>query len=82
MLNLQQTKVYVAQIIPVKYAAPRGTAKNFIPSRCLFLGCSCNAQFKAWSDYSDHLGKQHGVALENRLDYYPTTSTALQRRRL
>jgi hypothetical protein len=55
MLKTEEARVYVGKIIPVAYVSPRGVAKSYTMTRCLFPGCANKNKYANYSDYTGHL---------------------------
>jgi len=74
-LTAVEAREYIGKIIPIKFMAPRGVAKNYIKTMCLFPDCKSKASFGNYSDYTSHLKKTHSQTVEQYPLYMPTAET-------
>jgi hypothetical protein len=74
-LDEVQAQVYIGKIIPIKYKAPRGTAKTCMKTLCLFPECKTEAEFGQYTDYTDHLKSAHKFTADKYLEFMPTRDT-------
>jgi hypothetical protein len=73
LLTNEEANQYVGKIITVKYHAPHGTAKDYIPTLCLFPDCD-KGPYTTYNGYRAHL-KSHGLTVGQYPQYLPTLDT-------